>query len=328
MDIIKKISFRMICALSAALCLSSCSNDKKIITAFDGGNFSAAENLCLPRIEKNDPKCLYLMGRMSLDGDNGIKDLSKAAKFLKQSADLNHRHAQLLYGIYAYRGDFGGENADEGLKYIRDAAVSGLPEAQFMYYAALKAKKEDSGLEKALSGSEEKEMNDFLAKSAASGNVDAMLTLAVSYCVPDPKVSDCEEKGIPLLEKSSMAGTAAAHRSLGIIRYSRNEFDKSVEPLKKSALQGDGEAAFYLGRIFLAGQAYAEGYKWIKSASENGYKNADGQLAVFSEPGAEQYISEGEKKYKDLAKIIKYNKMILEKRAAAKNVRQAFLDKI
>lgn len=323
---IKSSLFNTLSAAAAFFLLSACSNDKEIIKAYDSGNFSLAEKLCNQRIEKNDPKCLYLLGRMNLEGNTAVMDIEKSGKMLKQAALSGHRRAQLLYGLYAYRGEFEGDNFAEGLSFIRAAADSGLPEAQLWYYNILKTKKEDSGMENNFSEEEEKEMIKNLEKAAAGGNTDAMISLAISYCVPDALKTECEEKGLPVLIKAAQSGSVIALRSLGIVYYSRNEFDKSVDPLKQAALLGDGESSFYLGRIYLAGEAYEEGYKWIKSASENGYKNADGQLAVFLEPGTEKIKEEGDKRYENLVKTIKYNIMQKESKDAARNIKKDFND--
>ena len=132
-----------------------------------------------------------------------------------------------------------------------------------------------------------------------------------------------------MLEKAAMADDGlSSNKVLGIIRYSRNEFDKSIEPLKKAALMGDGESAFYLGRIYIAGKGFEEGYKWVKFSAETGNPAAKQQMEAFKEPDLVKIVADGEILYKQLVKIVNYNKMILKRKAEKKDIRKEFLDKI
>lgn len=304
----------------------SCSDRDKIIKAYDSGNFILAQDLCKPKAEKNDPKCLYLLGKIAIEGDGTVQNLDEGVKYLKQAADLGHRYAKLNYGMMALNGTFN-LPAEEAVKYVYEAAKAGLPEAQLGYYTYISGSKSDKLKE--ISEGQEKEANAFLKSAADKGNKNAMEILAVSYCIPISTQPECGELGIPMLEKAAMTDDGFySNKVLGIIRYSRNEFDKSIEPLKKAALIGDGESAFYLGRIYIAGKGFEEGYKWVKLAAEKGNPDAKKQMEAFKGSDLGKIVSEGEVLYKQLIKIVNYNKMVLKRKAEKKDIRKEFLDKV
>ena len=304
----------------------ACSNNGKIIEAYDRGDFNTVKELCNPRADKDDPKCLYLLGRMFTEGNGVVINDENALKYLSKAADLGHHYAQYYLGSSLLQGVFKGKSTDEAMDYIHKAAKAGLPEAQFLYYSAKKTFERLSE-ENKISDEEEKEINLFLEKSADKGNVDSLMTLAVRYCVPVSTQPECETKGIPMMEKAAESSLVNPLRSLGLLRYSRQEFDKSVEPLKQAAMQGDGEAAFFLGRIYIAGRGNEDGYKWMKVAAESGNEMALEQLKSFSNPNLRDVLIEGEKRYEQVAKSIRYNKMIEQRRATERNIGKEFLDK-
>ncbi|MCR4820865.1 MAG: sel1 repeat family protein [Elusimicrobiales bacterium] len=301
--------------------LASCSNNKEIIEAYNNGNFEKAESLCRPLAEKDEPNCLYLLGRMAYEGSGRLQNKEEAYKLMGKAAQLNHRNAQFFLGMMLINDEQEIDNiSEDALNNIMYAAEGGLPVAQETYYSIISKKKNATEEEK-------KKAELFLNSAAEKGNASAQVILGSQYCVPVSTVTACQEQGIPLLEKAA-ADNMFAQRSLGIVYYSRNEFDKSIEPLRKAALQGDGESAFFLGRIYLVGKGYEDGYKWIKAASVAGVKGADEQLKTFSSSGNASLIQEGEKRYAQIRKTIEYNKMILKRRVETRDIEKAFLDKI
>ena len=270
----------------------ACSGNGKIIEAYNKNNFDTAKKLCMPRAEKDDPSCLYLLGRMAYEGNGGLINKKEAFKFLGKAASLNHRQAQLLLGLAILHDNGNIIPKSEGMKYIRDAAKGGLYEAAAIYNRFA------SNME--LTDEEKKEKDELLKAAAEGGNSSAQLAVGCAYCIPVSSNTECLEKGIPLLEKAAESNNITALRSLGVVYYSRNEFDKSVEPLRKAAIQGDGEAAFFLGRIYMAGRGYEDGYKWLRSALAGGFEGVKPQLAVYDQPENKHIKDEGIKRYNAL----------------------------
>lgn len=299
--------------------LAGCSGNGKIIEAYNKNDFDTAKKLCMPRAEKDDPSCLYLLGRMAYEGSGGLSNKEEAFKFLGKAASLNHRQAQLLFGLAILHDKGNIIPKSEGMKYIHDAAKGGLYEAAAIYNRFA------SNME--LTDEEKKEKDDMLKAAAEGGNSSAQLAAGCAYCIPVSSNTECLEKGIPMLEKAAEANNITALRSLGVVYYSRNEFDKSVEPLRKAAIQGDGEAAFFLGRIYMAGGGYEDGYKWLRAALAGGFEGVKPQLSVYDQPENKGIKDEGIKRYNALRKIIERNQMILEKKAATEDIRAEFLDK-
>ena len=112
----------------------SCSDKEKIIKAYDSGNFIEAQNLCKPLAEKNDPDCLYLLGKMFVEGNGAVQNIEEGKEYLKKAADLGHRYAKLSYGMMALNGNFKLPEGEDASKYVYEAAKAGLPEAQLGYY--------------------------------------------------------------------------------------------------------------------------------------------------------------------------------------------------
>lgn len=306
--------FALILPFSAA-----CSGNGKIIEAYDSGNFDTVRKLCGPRAEKDDPSCLYLLGRMAYEGSGAVNNKEEAFKLLEKASSFNHRHAQLLLGLAVIQDEGKIIPESEGIRYIQSAARGGLYEASVVYNRLATRLN--------LTDEETKEKDELVKAAAEGGNSSARLAAGCMYCIPVSSAAECAEKGIPLLEKAAESNNITALRSLGIVYYSRNEFDKSVEPLRKAAIQGDGEAAFFIGRIYMAGGGYEDAYKWFRVALAAGFEGVKPQLAVYEQPEHKGIKDDGIKRYAALEKIIERNRMILEKKAATSDVRAAFLDR-
>ena len=213
-------------AITLVFILSACSNDGKIIEEYENGNYTAAAALCQPRADKGDPKCLYLLGRIYVEGNGVASDSKKGIEMIRQAADAGHHYAQYYFGVAAglnqemQKADM----ADiDVMDYMYKAAKAGLPEAQCAYYSMKKLLAE-SNKDLVISEDEEKELDLFISNAVEKGNEDAMITLASKYCVPISTSTACGEKGIPVLEKASGTTKTNFLRSLGMIRYSRNCF--------------------------------------------------------------------------------------------------------
>lgn len=301
--------------------ISACSNTDKIIEAYDSGKFEEASNMCLPRAEKEDPYCLYLLGRMAYDGSGRLKNYEEAFKYFIRASHMKHRYAYLALAIQFINGDGIPANKEKGMEFLQKAVDAGLPSAQTLMYNLLSSEKEQSD--------EAKQKNlSLITQAAEKDDTEAQLLLGSIYCTPNSRTEECEKKGIPWIEKAAASGSVFGLRSLGVVYYARNEFEKSIEPLKKAALQGDGESEFLLGRIYLAGGGYADGYKWVKLAVENGYKQGEAQLKAITDSASPELIADGEDRYIQTKKIIAHNAMINNRRATIRDIRKSFLDRI
>jgi hypothetical protein len=298
---------------------AACSGNGKIIEAYNSGNFDTVRKLCGPRAEKDDSSCLYLLGRMAYEGSGEVSNKEEAFKLLEKASSFNHRHAQLLLGlaILQDRGEIIPE--DEGIGYIQSAARGGLYEAAVVYNRLASIIN--------LTDEEKKEKEELVKAAAEGGNSSAQLVVGGMYCVPVATTTECAEKGIPMFEKAAESNNITALRSLGVVYYSRNEFEKSVEPLRKAAIHGDGEAAFFIGRIYMAGGGYVDAYEWFRASLAAGFEGVKSQLAVYDQPENEGIKDEGIKRYATLEKIIERNILVLKKKETTSDVRAAFLDR-
>jgi hypothetical protein len=93
-----------------------------------------------------DPDAQYRLGRMYLDGQDGIKEPKQAARWLQLAAKKGQYQAQAVLGAMLFKGESVSRNGPAGLMWLtlaRDAATPRETWITDVYAAALKQATED-----------------------------------------------------------------------------------------------------------------------------------------------------------------------------------------
>lgn len=177
-----------------------------------------------------------------------------------------------------------GNNAKEGVKWLRTAAKNGFAKAQYdlaMLYKEGKLLPEDK--EKA---------KRWFERAAVNGIKEAMIDFA-ECCYATEEY----DKAFEWTERAANEGHADAQYRLGECYekgYPGKKIDlfKAKEWYEKSAMNGNKEAQYRLGTFYVEGRGvrkdFDTGFAWVKRAAENGHAKAQydiGQCYALGAPG-------------------------------------------
>ncbi len=130
---------------------------------------------------------------------------------------------------------------------------------------------------------------DYCISAAASGEIQAMLSIARKYSFGDG-VERSEKIEAYWLLKAAQAGDSRAQESIGISYYWGHgvsiDYQQAYQWFTLAAQQGEPTAQRFLGVMYLEGtepvvQDYAQALDWLQQASEQGDSSAQMELAIM-----------------------------------------------
>lgn len=244
----------------------------------------------------------YKIAECYRDGLGVTKDIDVAVQWLLLSAGRGNLRAQTELGV-TYMCD---GNATEGLKWLKEAARRGEPEAQLTlgkvyeegicgvpqdYYTAFewykKAAEQEwpDGMsrlgmmyltERGCSADAEKGLR-LIKMSAEQGSVEAQLFLAWShYYIQDvaPVAQDFAEAE-RWCRRPAEEGTVRAQTLMGHILYQQGRKSEAADWWGRAAKQGDAEAVTTIGKYYLFDLNDYQAIPFFEEAAESGYAEAE-----------------------------------------------------
>ena len=186
------------------------------------------------------------LGRILLYGSGSTKkDISQAIMWFERAAAHNHINAMIILGmIYQNKVNIGDNsllNYKQSLEWYLKAANLGDHDAQYFIGETYE---EGIGIDQNLHLAYK-----WYKKSAGQGNPGALIKLGSMYA-----------RGVVVKEDDS----------------------KAHELFKQAATLGDAEGQYRTGLSYMLGsgvqRSYAEAYKWLLKAKDNGFKESNGAL--------------------------------------------------
>jgi|GEM_PF-1387879 len=208
-----------------------------------------------------------------LDGPSPFSESTTTSVFdaVKEAAEMGHAASQFYFGTYYIDGyDHDGKklakNEKEGVKWIRQAAEQGWPEAQ-TYLGALY-------LEGRLVPKNNAEAVSWLRKAVAQGEVYAHILLGRLYALGEGGLARNEREALKLLSY-----TEESDANKNYFLYSFLNEDVS-DWLRGLANRGSINAQGILGRIYYYAKDERpdDREKWLKKAATSGHLAAQHNL--------------------------------------------------
>lgn len=234
------------------------------------------------KVQNDNPKAMYYVGLMNLNAQGCIRNLTKAAEYIRSSAYKGYAQAQLMYGnalvtennVLNIPNDY-----KSGVNFIKLATEQGLVEAEFTLATLYE---EGKGVEKNFSKAME-----YYNKSASKNYLDSKSRLGRLYIIHGINNSS-KNNGIKLLEEAikenddpkAMAFLSLAyHKGLGV----EQDDKKALELLEQASNHKDWfpRARLQLGVFYALGIGVEKDFTTAQYWIENSMKSPeDKQLAM------------------------------------------------
>jgi TPR repeat protein len=227
------------------------------------------------------------------DDSRDAADLALASEWGIKAAELGYSFAQMAL-VYRYR-DGRGLPIDEGEaeRWLREAAASGMPEAQLKLAQLI----EEKGYADELASVEDLILTarKCLESQASEGDKDAKCRLGVSLLAAGALPAETE-RGLKLLEEAAADNSLRALVELGnyyaseeskttVIEQREQWFSQARDLASQKAADGNVDAQKILAQLYLNGlggeKDIQEGLRWYEAAAEQNDVNAMLQLASF-----------------------------------------------
>ncbi len=238
-----------------------------------GGNgvnrdFGKGIGLFTKAAEGGSPKAMLNLGMVYLTGTGAERDSIQAKDWFLKAADMGESAAYTELGMLYINGDGVDQDFSEAGKWLTKAAESGDSLSQYkvgyMY-------EEGIGFEK----DREKAFGWYM-KAAEQNIPDAQFKVASILVAESPSLN--EEEAVKWYTKASVLGFLPAMVNLGIMKYTRAEYDDAFKWFNSAAYRNDPDAQFYLGRLYIEGKGVKKdidlGVKWLRLSAGNGNKAA------------------------------------------------------
>lgn len=217
---------------------------------------------------KGSGKAMLNIGMIYLVGAGVEPDKSKALEWLLRSAEAGEKGAYAELGAIYINGDGVEQDLEEGGRWLLRSAESGDPISQFkvgyMY-------EEGEGLPKDV-----RQAFMWYEKAAEQELPDALFKVASMLC--DGTVEKDEIKALEYYTRSARLGFVPAMFNLGVMRFTRCEYEEAYKWFQNGAFRSDPDCQFYFGRMYIEGKGVnrdiAQGVKWLKLSARNGNKMA------------------------------------------------------
>ena len=223
---------------------------------------------------KGDPRAGYFLARQYADGNGVPQDYSKAAEYLRKSAEQGYAPAQTGLGSCYAHGEGVKQDYTEALRWYRKAAAQEDSLAEYcLGYACAHGKGAPKDIEAAVS---------WWQKSAERGQVYAQNALGQFYFQGEyPGDTNHINYGNAArwLRKAAEQDYAGAMNNLAFLyQYGWGVNQDLLEAAKwygRAAQQGDAMAQANLGLMYQAGHGglprdQVEAYKWFLLSAEQG----------------------------------------------------------
>ncbi|MDR1382908.1 MAG: hypothetical protein LBJ67_03530 [Planctomycetaceae bacterium] len=216
--------------------------------------------------ENGNAKSLLGLAGCYLYGLGVTQDQTEGIKLLLKAAESGSPEAQFVLATFYFNGTIVSKDQVEAAKWLRKAAENGLSQAQLLLGTGL--------LDGTFSTKDTAEAVKWLQKAANQNDSVAQLLLAKYYLQRRDVTKNNEEKGMKLLLKSAEQGNLDAQHILGVNyivgQYIEENFEEGIKWLKKAAEQGHVLAQSSLGLALFHRDKYDEAIKWLRKSAEQG----------------------------------------------------------
>ncbi|MBQ7700982.1 MAG: sel1 repeat family protein, partial [Candidatus Methanomethylophilaceae archaeon] len=195
-------------------------------------------------------------------------DTEKAVEWLRKAADAGESGAYAELGMLYINGEGVEQDLEEGGRWLLRSAESGDALSQFkvgyMY-------EEGEGFEKDLL-----KAYGWYEKAAEQELPDALFKVATMIC--DGVVEKDDIKAMEYYTRSARLGFVPAIFNLGVMLFTRCEYDDAYKWFQNGAFRNDPDCQFYFGRMYIEGKGVkrdiGQGVKWLRLSAKNGNKMA------------------------------------------------------
>jgi hypothetical protein len=230
---------------------------------------------------KGDAKAQYFLGRYYAGINNNGQDYTRAAQYMRQSADQGYAPAQAGLGSFYARGQGVSRDMGQALEWYRKGATQGDPLAEYcLGYAFAHGDGVPKDMDQAIK---------WWQQSAGQGQVYAQNALGQLYFSGD---TPGETNGVNytlsakwLLKAAEQDYTGAMNNLAYLYQHGMGvptDWQQALKWYHRAADRGDAMAQANLGLMYEAGDGVpidkVEAYKWYSLSAEQG--TAEGKHAV------------------------------------------------
>ncbi len=201
-------------------------------------------------------------------------DVRGAIDYLEQAVAVGNVEAiNDLAGICYLGGNGVSSDFNKAVKYWKQAAALGQPEAQY----TMGVLTEDETFDYDSKAASDKAAEEWYIKSANQGFAPAQNNLGVYYFRKNDYT-----KAFEWFMKAAEQGVANAQYCLGIMYSSGDGVDRDIEKawnyFEMAAEQGDRASQYELGCLYEEIEEYAKSEKWLEKSAAQDYSQAQKKL--------------------------------------------------
>jgi TPR repeat protein len=214
------------------------------------------------KAKQGDAKAQFGVGLWYFSGQGGQPDYAKAVEWFSKAAEQGECQAQSKLGMLYFSGQGVTEDEAKAAEWFLKAAQQGDARSQF--YTGLLSQNDAESFK-------------WYGKAAEQGDADAQYELGLLYFNGQGVPKD-HEKAKELFVKAGAQGNERAKDFLAKEEATGESKNEVVENFRKKAEQGDADAQYDLGLLYLRGEGVPQdrekAIEWFEKAALQGRPGA------------------------------------------------------